>query len=205
MAAPLLGVYVPLSAAYDPLLTCRPYAPAVTATVFCGGWATATGAVCMEAFRSSIALSTSNSVDPNRSPITLMACVIAFFIFVICSSCVTTSLLLGWGIVLIGPLHVRKTLAQEQRRLGNLTRRKETAARGIGQSARLSTARLYARRPWRARSSGITRVMKNPAASYGESQVEKARRRGSRIVQILNRDCRHPFRSPPLRCRRSIV
>jgi hypothetical protein len=44
------------------------------------------GAVSIDVFSSSIARATSTSVDPNRSPITLIACVIAFFIFVICSS-----------------------------------------------------------------------------------------------------------------------
>src|SRR6185295_11053683 len=47
----------------------------------------------MDAFSSSIAFSTSVSVDPNRSPITFIACVIAFFIFAICSSGVIETLL----------------------------------------------------------------------------------------------------------------
>jgi len=49
--------------------------------------------VCIEAFSSSMALATSPSVDPNRSPITLMACLIAVVIFVICSSGVIEFLL----------------------------------------------------------------------------------------------------------------
>src|SRR3989344_4498576 len=38
-------------------------------------------------------LATSSSVDPNRSPITLMACLIAVVIFTICSSAVIARLL----------------------------------------------------------------------------------------------------------------
>src|SRR4029077_15910579 len=47
----------------------------------------------MDAFSSSIAFSTSASVDPNRSPITFTAWLIAFFILMICSSGVIASLL----------------------------------------------------------------------------------------------------------------
>lgn len=42
--------------------------------------------VCIEDLRSSMAFATSVSVDPNRSPMTLMACLIAVVIFVICSA-----------------------------------------------------------------------------------------------------------------------
>jgi len=48
-------------------------------------WAAAAGAVYLDTFSSSIALATSPSVDPHRSPITLIACVIDF-IFGICFS-----------------------------------------------------------------------------------------------------------------------
>jgi hypothetical protein len=49
--------------------------------------------ICIDALSPSIALATSSSVDPNRSPITLMACLIAAVILVIRSSGVMQVLL----------------------------------------------------------------------------------------------------------------